>query len=70
MKKYKDNELTKFVAPSEFYANEYSKLTDCSVNFIPHAIDVTRLETIKTKKEINAQYNMERFENAYINVIK
>lgn len=58
MKKYKDNELTKFVAPSEFYANEYSKLTDCSVNFIPHAIDVTRLETIKTKNEINTQYNL------------
>lgn len=58
MKKYKDNELTKFVAPSRFYANEYGKLTDCSVNFIPHAIDLKRLETTKTKKEINIQYNL------------
>lgn len=58
MKKYKDNELTQFVAPSKFYANKYSNLTNCSIKFIPHAIDIERLKTTKSKKEINMQYGL------------
>lgn len=50
MKKYKDDKKTIFVAPSKFYANEYSKLTNCSIEFIPHAIDVKRIQTGKSKK--------------------
>lgn len=58
MKKYKDNKLTKFVVPSKFYAKEYTNLTNCSIEFIPHAIDIERLNTIKTKKEINIKYGL------------
>ena len=43
MEKYKNDNKTKFVAPSRFYANEYNKLTKCTINYIPHAINKTSL---------------------------
>lgn len=58
MNKYKDDRNTIFVAPSEFYANEYKKLTNCDIHFIPHAIDIKRVETNKSRKEIEKQYNL------------
>ncbi len=60
MKKYKDDNNTKFVAPSRFYANEYKKLTNCEINFIPHAIDKERLKTDKSKEKICEQYNIDK----------
>ncbi len=60
MKKYKDDNNTKFVAPSKFYANEYKKLTNCEINFIPHAIDKERLKTDKSKEKICEQYNIDK----------
>lgn len=60
MKKYKDDNNTKFVAPSKFYANEYKKLTDCEINFISHAIDKERLKTDKSKDKICEQYNIDK----------
>lgn len=60
MKKYKDDDKTIFVAPSKFYANEYSKLTECKINFIPHAIDKERLKTEKTNEEICEQYSIDK----------
>lgn len=60
MKKYKDDNNTKFVAPSKFYANEYKKLTNCEINFIPHAIDKERLKTNKSKEKICEQYNIDK----------
>ena len=58
MQKYKEDDKIIFVAPSEFYANEYRKLTECKINFIPHAIDKERLKTDKTNEEICEQYNI------------
>lgn len=58
MNRYKDNENTIFVAPSKFYANEYSKLTDCNIEFIPHAIDIKRIQTEKNKEDIIEQYKL------------
>lgn len=60
MKKYKDDNNTKFVAPSKFYANEYKKLTNCEINFIPHAIDKERSKTDKSKEKICEQYNIDK----------
>ncbi|MDO5557557.1 MAG: glycosyltransferase [Clostridia bacterium] len=59
MKKYKNSKNTFFVAPSKYYANEYKKLTDCDIKVIPHAIDIERLKTEKTKEEINLQYGLD-----------
>lgn len=58
MSNYKDNELTKFVAPSIYYAEQYSKLTYCDVKFIPYAIDVKRIETSKSKQDIIDKYKL------------
>lgn len=41
------NNKTIFVAPSIFYSNEYSKLSNIEVKYIPHAIDVDRLKSNK-----------------------
>lgn len=60
MNKYKDDKNTIFVAPSEFYANEYSKLTGCNVKFIPHAIDIQRIITAKSKEEIIERYKLDK----------
>ena len=60
MKKYKNDDNTKFVAPSEFYANEYKKLTACEINFIPHAIDKSRMKTDKSVDEICEQYDIDK----------
>ena len=60
MNKYKDDKNTIFVAPSRFYANEYNKLTNCDIRFIPHAIDVKRIETQKSKTDIIKQYNLDK----------
>lgn len=59
MSSYRDNKNTIFVAPSNYYANEYRKLTNCKVQFIPHAIDKRRIETNKTRKEIIKEYNLD-----------
>lgn len=59
MNRYKDNENTIFVAPSRFYANEYSKLTNCNIEFIPHAIDIRRIQTEKNKEDIIEQYKLD-----------
>lgn len=58
MKKYKNDSKTVFVAPSEFYAKEYNDLTNCKINFIPHAIDIERLKTEKSKEDIIKQYKL------------
>lgn len=50
-KEYK-NKNTYFVTPSKYYKNIYEDLTNIKINFIPHAIDIKRLETTKTKEEI------------------
>lgn len=59
MKKYKNSENTIFVAPSKHYSNEYKKLTECNIKVIPHAIDIDRIKTKKTKEEIISQYGLE-----------
>jgi glycosyltransferase involved in cell wall biosynthesis len=59
MNKYKNNDNTIFVAPSKFYANEYSKLANCNIEFIPHAIDIKRIQTEKNKKDIINQYKLD-----------
>ena len=51
---------TKFVAPSKFYANEYKKLTECEISFIPHAIDKSRIKTDKSVDEICKQYDIDK----------
>lgn len=58
MSRYKESKLTKFVAPSKYYAKQYSDLTNCYVEFIPHAIDVKRIETNKSKQEIINEYKL------------
>lgn len=58
MKNEAKNKDTIFVTPSKFYANEYSELSDVKMNYIPHAIDVKRLENNKTKKEICMSLNL------------
>lgn len=58
MSKYKENKLTKFVAPSEYYTEQYSKLTQCNIKFIPHAIDVKRIITTKSRQEIIKKYKL------------
>lgn len=60
MKKYRDDNNIKLVAPSKFYANEYKKLTNCEINFIPHAIDKERLKTDRSKEKICEQYNIDK----------
>ena len=58
MSKYKENKNTIFVTPSEFYAKEYFNLTNCNIQFIPHAIDIKRIETDRSKEDIIKQYNL------------
>lgn len=60
MKKYKEDMNTIFVAPSRFYACEYGKLTNCNIHFIPHAIDVKRITTNRSKREIEKHYKLEK----------
>lgn len=60
MKEYKDSEDTKFVTPSRYYAEEYSKLSKCNINFIPHAINVERLNTDESKEYIYKYYNIDK----------
>lgn len=52
---------TRFITPSEYYANEYNKLTSVNVGFIPHAINIERLKnknsTEKIKKDLNIEIN-------------
>lgn len=59
MRKFKDDNNTIFVAPSKFYANEYGNLTDCNIKFIPHAIDIKRIETKESKSDIIHHYNLD-----------
>lgn len=60
MSKYKDDRNTIFVAPSKYYADKYRKLTNCDIHFIPHAIDIKRIETNKSRNEIEKQYNLKK----------
>ena len=60
MSNYRDNNKTIFVAPSNYYANEYKELTNCKVQFIPHAIDKKRIETNKTRQEIIKEYKLNK----------
>lgn len=58
MATYKNDELTTFVAPSEFYAKQYEDLTGCKVKFIPHSIDSNRLFTDLGREKIEEKYNL------------
>lgn len=58
MRKFKNDSNTIFVAPSKFYANEYRNLTGCDIKFIPHAIDIKRIETKISKSDIIHHYNL------------
>ncbi|MBR1802712.1 MAG: glycosyltransferase family 4 protein [Clostridia bacterium] len=58
MRKYQNDKSTIFVAPSEFYASEYTHLTGCNINFIPHAIDIKRIQTNKSVEDIVKQYDL------------
>ena len=49
---------TIFVAPSKYYANEYSKIIDNKVYNIPHAIDIKRLTSIKNDNIFLEKYNI------------
>lgn len=60
MKEYKDSEDIKFVTPSKYYADEYSKLSKCNINFIPHAINTTRLNIDESKDYIYKYYNIDQ----------
>mgnify|MGYP002626059134 CR=1 FL=1 len=46
------NTNTNFVTPSKYYSNIYKELSNIDIDFIPHAIDISRLETNKTKEKI------------------
>lgn len=51
----KDNYIstdTHFVAPSMYYANIYHELAGINIDFIPHAIDIERLNSLKSKESI------------------
>lgn len=52
MRQESELENTKFVAPSVYYAKEYETLTGVNINFIPHAIDISRIKSYQDKKEI------------------
>lgn len=58
--KYED---TKFVTPSMHYSKEYSMLTGVNINYIPHAIDVSRLVGEKKKEDILKELNIELSKN-------
>lgn len=49
---------TKYVTPSKYYANEYNELTNCKIDFIPHAIDIERLLTKRKRKDILDELNI------------
>ena len=51
---------TKFVTPSEYYANEYNKLKGVKISFIPHAIDINRLLDDKNKDDILDELNIDK----------
>lgn len=53
------NNKTIFVAPSIFYSNEYSKLSNIEVKYIPHAIDVDRLKSNKENAFICESLNLD-----------
>ena len=69
MKKYKNDDNTKFVAPSKFYANEYKKLTECEISFIPHAIDKSRIKTEKAILDMKFE-DLEKFPSYTLTDIK
>lgn len=52
MKDELNNNNTYFVAPSQYYANIYSYLTNFKIESIPHAIDLDRLKCNKSRNEI------------------
>lgn len=58
MKTQSSNPLTTFVAPSKYYANIYQELTGTQIVSIPHGIDISRLESIKTKSDLLKFYNL------------
>ena len=60
MKKEKCNTDTYFVTPSMYYANIYREFTGIEIDFIPHAIDVTRLSTYKDKMTIYDEMGIDK----------
>ena len=59
METLKDNELTKFVIPSQYYAQEYKQLTALNnIYYIPHAIDIERLICLSTREQIEEKYKL------------
>lgn len=50
---------TYFVAPSLYYAKIYNELSDVDVKFLPHAIDVSRLNCEKEKELILASLGID-----------
>lgn len=54
--KYED---TKFVIPSMYYSNEYNLLTGVKINYIPHAIDISRIINDRKRKEILDELNID-----------
>ncbi len=59
MKNESKYENTKFVTPSMYYSNEYNILTGVKINYIPHAIDVSRLTSKRKKEDILKDLNID-----------
>ena len=58
MKEEFDTTNTHFVTPSKHYAKEYQELSKVMIDFIPHAIDVSRIKTEKEKDQIYEEMNI------------
>lgn len=60
IKEEKNNTKTYFVTPSMHYANVYNELTGIKIDFIPHAIDISRLSTNKDKMTIYEEMGIDK----------
>ena len=60
MKKEYNETNTHFVAPSKYYADFYESFTSVIVNYIPHAIDISRLNSNKTEEDIKKEFNISK----------
>lgn len=52
------NKNTYFVSPSIYYSNEWSKLIDNKIYYIPHALNKERLVCLSDKKDLLKKYNL------------
>lgn len=50
---------TYFVAPSKYYADLYNGLSNTNINFIPHAIDVSRIISNEDRTKILEKMNID-----------